>query len=114
VSIPDKVAYSLGMYTVPGFREKGLASKLRLRQLQFLKRHGYQRVFLAITPNNLASQKVSRKCGFKEYQTVIYRRILFLKYYCVKDYNTNKMKRFWYIQGIDQKLWKTFSKIGDN
>lgn len=114
VSIPDKTAYSLAMYTASEFRGKGLASKLKLLQLQFLKKHGYSRVFLVITPNNLASQKVNKKFGFKEYQTVIYRRILFLKYYCVKDYDTNKRKRFLYIKGIDLKLWKHFSKIRDN
>ena len=37
VSIPDKTVYSLGMYTVPEFRRKGLASKIKLLQLQFLK-----------------------------------------------------------------------------
>lgn len=114
MSIPDNVVYSLAMYTVPEFRGKGLASKLKLLQLQFLKKKGYQRVFNAIASNNIVSQIVAKKYGFKEYQTVIYRRILFLKYYCTKDYGSNKRKRFLYIKGIDQKLWKHFSKIRDN
>jgi ribosomal protein S18 acetylase RimI-like enzyme len=114
VSIPDKTAYAKDMYTAPEFRGKGLASTLKLLQLQFLKKQGYQREFFVIRSNNIASQKVVKKSGYKEYQTVIYRKILFLKYYCVRDYDTNKRKRFWYIKGIDQKLWKHFSKIIDN
>jgi len=73
VSIPDKTVYSLGMYTVPEFRRKGLASKIKLLQLQFLKKHGCQREFFVISINNIASQKVVNKLGYKEYQTVIYR-----------------------------------------
>ena len=114
VYIPDKTAYSFALYTVPEFRGKELASKIKLLQLQFLKEQGYQREFSVIRPNNIASQKVHKKLGYKEYQSVIYRKILFLKYYCVKDFDTNNRKRFWYIKGIDQKLWKHFSKIRDN
>jgi ribosomal protein S18 acetylase RimI-like enzyme len=114
VSIPDKTAYAKDLYTAPEFRGKGLASKIKILQLQFLKKHGYQRVFNIIRSNNIASLKVDKKVGTKKYQIVIYRKILFLKYYCVRDYGTNKRKRFWYIKGIDQKLWKHFSKIRDN
>jgi ribosomal protein S18 acetylase RimI-like enzyme len=110
VSIPDKTAYTLAMYTVPEFRGKGLASKLKLLQLQFLKQHGYKRVFAVIRSNNIASLKVVKKYGYKTYQIVIYRKILFLKYYCVRDYDSNKRTRFWYIKGEDHKLWKHFSQ----
>jgi RimJ/RimL family protein N-acetyltransferase len=102
------------LYTTPEFRGKGLASIIKLLQLQFLKEQGYQRVFNTIRSNNIASLKVDKKVGTKKYQTVIYRKIFFLKYYCVRDYDTNKRKRFWYIKGMDQKLWKHFSKIRDN
>jgi len=114
VSIPDKTAYAKDLYTTPEFRGKGLASIIKLLQLQFLKEQGYQRVFNIIRSNNIASIKVDKKVGTKKYQIVIYRKILFLKYYCVRDYDTNKRKRFWYIKGMDQKLWKHFSKIRDN
>jgi len=114
VSIPDKTAYAKDMYTAPEFRGKGLASKLKLLQLQFLKNKGYQIVFNVIRSNNMASQKVVKKLGYIAYQTAIYRRIFFLKYYCVRDYDSNQRKRFWYIKGIDQKLWKHFSKIRYN
>lgn len=114
VYIPAKVAYPLAMYTRPEFRGKGLATKLKLLQLHFLKEQGYQRVFLVIRTDNLASQIVNKKCGYKAYQTVTYRKISFLKYYCVKDYATNKRKNFLYIKERDQKLWNFFSKIKDN
>jgi len=113
VSIPDDVVYNLGLYTIPDIRGKGLASDIKLSLLHFLKEQGYQKVFLIVRSNNLASQKVSEKCGFRAYQTVTYRRISVLKYYCVNEFGTNKIKRFLYIKGSDQQLWKAFSKIKD-
>jgi len=111
VQTPDNVVYSSAMYTVPEFRGKGLALKIKLLQFHFLQEQGYHKEFFAIKPHRKASLKVVKKCGYKEYQTVFYSKIFFLKYYCVKDYDTKKRKRFLYIKGIDQKLWDLFSKI---
>lgn len=111
VHTPDNVAYSSAMYTAPEFRGKGLASTIKLLQLHFLQEQGFHKEFFAIKPHRKASLKVVKKCGYKEYQTVFYSKIFFLKYYCVKDYDTKKRKRFWYVKGIDHKLWQHFSKI---
>lgn len=109
-SIPDDKAYMAYIYTVPDYRGKGIASKAKPFILKHLQENGYRKVFLAIAPDNLPSIRVNKKAGFKEYQTVLYRRFLFLKYYCVTDYNTNLRKVSLSIRGTDQHLWKIFSK----
>ncbi len=111
-SIPDDTAYMAYIYTVPDYRGKGIASNAKPLVLNYLREQGYRRILLVITPENAASQRVNKKAGFKEYQTIFYLKLLFLKYYRVKDYGTNRKKRFWHITGTDQELWKTFSKLG--
>lgn len=110
-TIPDKTVYSFALYTVPEYRGRGVALQLKLFVLQYLKEHGYQRAFLVIAPDNAASQTVNKKVGCKEYQIVIYRRLLFLKYYCVKDHDTLRKKRIWCFEKTELGLWNTFSKI---
>ena len=80
---------------------------------QYLKNKGYQSIFSLIDPDNIASQNVFIKNGYKKYQTIVYRRLLFLRYYLLKDCDTKQKKFFWHVKGIDHKLWNTFSKIQD-
>jgi RimJ/RimL family protein N-acetyltransferase len=110
--IPDKTACMAYIYTVPEFRGKGVASKAKPLVLDYLRQCGYQRVFLEISPKNPISQRVNKKFGFKEYQTVIFRKFSFLRYYSVKDYYTSQRRIFWHVRTAQQRLWNTFSKIG--
>jgi GNAT superfamily N-acetyltransferase len=110
--IPDGTVYTAYMYTEPGYRRKGIASKAKPLMFNYLKENGFQRAFSIIASNNTESLRLNKKVGFKEYQTVIYWRLLFLKHYCVKDYHTGSPKVFWGSGGATQELWKIFSKIG--
>jgi RimJ/RimL family protein N-acetyltransferase len=110
--IPDGTACMAYMYTKPEYRRKGIASKAKPLVFKFLRKNGILRAFSVIAPNNAESLRINKKFGFKEYQTVIYWRLLFLKYYCVKDFHTDSQKVFWGSGRATQELWKTFSKIG--
>jgi GNAT superfamily N-acetyltransferase len=110
--IPDGTAYLAYMYTEPEYRRKGIASKVKPLVFKYLQENGIRRGFSIIASNNAESLRVNKKVGLKEYQTVIYWRLLFLKYYCVKDYHTGSQKVFWGSGRATQELWKTFSKIG--
>jgi len=110
--IPADTAYTSYLYTLPEYRGKGIASKVKPLILKYLYDQGYRKVFNAIAPDNIPSQKVNKKAGLNPYQAVIYRRFLFLKYYCVKDYDTNKKKLFLRLGRTDKQMWKAFSKIG--
>jgi ribosomal protein S18 acetylase RimI-like enzyme len=110
--IPDGTVYMAYLYTEPEYRRKGFASKARPLVFKYLEENGIRRAFTIVAPNNLGGQKIEKKGGFKEYQTVFYWRLLFLKHYCVKDYHTGSQKVFWGSGGATQELWKIFSKIG--
>jgi RimJ/RimL family protein N-acetyltransferase len=110
--IPDDTAHNGYNYTEPEYRRKGIASKAKLLTLKYQRENGIQRAFCIIPPNNTESLRFNKKVGFKEYQTVFYWRLLFLKYYCVKDYHTGSQKVFWGSGKATQELWKTFLKIG--
>lgn len=109
--IPDGTAHNAYNYTVPEYRGKGIASRAKLLTLNYQRENGIRRAFCVIPPNNTVSLRLNKKVGFKEYQTVIYWRLLFLKYYCVKDFSTNSEKVFWGSGRATQELWRTFSKI---
>ena len=110
--IPDGTAHNGYNYTEPEYRRKGIASKAKLLTLKYQQENGIQRAFCIIAPYNVESLKFNKKFGFKEYQIVLYWRLLFIKYYCVKDYHTGSQKVFWGSGRATQELWKTFSKIG--
>jgi ribosomal protein S18 acetylase RimI-like enzyme len=110
--IPEDIAYMSHMYTIPEYRGRGVASNGKRLILKYLHELGYRRVLLYIDAHNLPSQRVSIKAGLNEYQTVFYVRFLFIKYYCVKDIDSNRKKVFWRIGKTDRELLKLFSKTG--
>jgi ribosomal protein S18 acetylase RimI-like enzyme len=110
--IPDGIAYVASMYTEPEYRRRGIASKAKPLVYKYLRERGCRRTFCIITPDNEVAQRINKKVGYKEYQTVIYWRLLFLKYYCVKGYHTGSQKVYWGSGRATQELWRTFSKIG--
>jgi GNAT superfamily N-acetyltransferase len=112
--IPDGTVYTAYMYTEPEYRRRGIASRAKPLMFNYLKENGFRRTLSIIASNNTESLRLNKKVGFKEYQTVIYWRLLFLKYYCVKDYPTGSQKVFWGSGRATQELWKTFSKIGSD
>ncbi len=57
-----EIKYSL---TLPQFRGKGIYPATLLRIQQYLKEHGYKRVFVCVKENNLPSIRGIEKAGFK-------------------------------------------------
>ena len=114
--INDQTVYFSRIFTVPEYRGKGIASKTLPLVSKYLRESGYRKIFTVIGLKNLASQKVFKKNGFKEYQTITCRRILFLrslflKIYVVKEWDTKQRKIFWYGKKNEQQTWNFFSKI---
>ena len=112
--IPDDTVYMAYNYTEPEYRRKGISSKAKPLVFKYLQERGCRRTFFIITPDNAVAQRINKKVGYKEYQTVIYWRLLFIKYYCVKDYHADSQKVFWGSGRATQELWKIFSKIRPN
>lgn len=57
------------------YRKMGLASQLRYRILAELKLRGIKRLYGGALRSNIASLKLARRIGFKEFADVYYRRI---------------------------------------
>ena len=110
-SLPEDTAYIAYTYTEPEYRGRGIATSAKALLLDYLYTEGYRKILLMIAPQNIASQKVNQKVGFTAYQAVNYRKILFMKYYVVKDSETGQRKVFWAMKNSPRELWRTFSKI---
>jgi len=110
-ALPNHTAYMTYIYTLPEYRGRKIAKKAKLSALKYLQESQYKNVFLIIAPENIPSINVNKFAGFNEYQTVNYRRWLFVKYYLVKDWNSDLKCVFFRISKKDLTIWKTFSKI---
>ena len=64
--LPDGSAWLEGLRVHPSFRRKGIAYKLNLEALQYIKENGYHLIRLAIAKWNKPPQKLAHKLGFKE------------------------------------------------
>jgi len=116
--LPEKTACMAYTFTKPEYRKRGIASKAKHRIVNFLREKEYCSIFLVIAPENTISQRVNKKAGFREYQTVTYRKVyfrdsVFFKFYLVKEWNSRRMKIFWGRRIVGQSvIWKTFLKTG--
>jgi len=64
--LPDGCAWLEGLRIHPQFRRRGIASKLNLEVLEYIKEKKFNTVRLAITSWNVPSQRLAIKLGFKE------------------------------------------------
>jgi len=111
-SIPERTAYMAYIYTLPKYRGRAIATRAKRLVMKYLKENGYGRTFMVTAPDNVPSMKVNSNAGLRQYQAVTYWRLLFLKYYCVRDLATNRRRVSLRITRTDNQLWKAFSKIG--
>ncbi len=112
--LPDNLSvYKAFIYTPPEFRRQGVASRAKRLILKFLEDNGYRKAFLVIEPHNMPSIRANKKVGFREYQKVTYRKMIFFNYYFIRDFSTDRHKRVWTVAntGKEQRIWKTYSKI---
>ena len=69
-------AWSEQIATVKNFRKKGLASQLRYRIFEELRRRGYRKLYGGALDDNLPSLKLAQRVGFREFVDVHYTRVL--------------------------------------
>jgi GNAT superfamily N-acetyltransferase len=81
-------AWSEQIATVKSFRKKGLASQLRYRVFEELRRRGIRKFYGGALTDNVASLRLARRVGFHEFVEVRYTRVLqFQKWQYVKVQN---------------------------
>lgn len=72
-------AWSEQIATVKTFRKKGLASQLRYRVFEELRRRGIRKFYGGALADNIASLKLARRVGFHEFVEIRYTRVLRLQ-----------------------------------
>lgn len=81
-------AWSEHIATVKTLRKKGLASQLRYRVFEELRRRGIRKFYGGALTDNIASLKLARRVGFHEFVEIRYTRVLqFQKWHYVKVTN---------------------------
>lgn len=72
-------AWSEQISTVKTFRKKGLASQLRYRVFEELRRRGIRKFYGGALADNLPSLKLAQRVGFREFVEIRYTRVLGIK-----------------------------------
>lgn len=106
--IPRHMAYISGGFTAPEFRNRGIASKLKKEILCYLKKQGVKQILGVVSPSNTTALLIDKKLGFKEYQTLNYKRYWHLRHYAVQKFNSDERKTFITIFKPPKNIWKTF------
>ena len=108
IDLPKNMAYMAAAYTVPEFRNKGIATKLKAEIYYFLKKEGINYLISAIHPKNTINLNIHKKLGFREYQTIQYKRYWHIRYYTVKKANSNESKTFISLFKFPKDIWEIF------
>lgn len=83
-------AWSEQIATVKTYRKQGLASQLRYRVFEELRRRGIRKFYGGALADNIASLKLARRVGFHEFVEIRYTRVLqFKKWQYVKVHNAS-------------------------
>jgi len=108
LQLPQDIVYNSGAYTLPDYRGKGIASKVKKEVFHSLKKEGVTKLLAVVMPENTRALRIDKKMGYKEYQTVTYKRYWYIRHYNVQKYNSRECKTFITLFKAPKDLWKTF------
>ena len=108
LNLPEAAAYMSGLNTSPEYRRKGFASKLKKEVSLHLKKEGVSYLIEGLHPANKPALLMDKKLGFKEYQTIIYKRYWYIRHYTVQRFNSDERKTFITFFKAPKDIWKTY------
>jgi len=108
IHLPHDAAYISGAYTMPEFRGRGIASKLKKEIFHYLKKEGYKTLFAVVSPINTTAVKINKRLGFRAYQIVRYSRYWHIRHYSVQKYDSDESRAFITLFKAPKDIWKTF------
>jgi GNAT superfamily N-acetyltransferase len=73
--------YADDAYTVPAYRRQRIQTALHVYRLEYMKRLGCRRVVAIVDKNNVNSQRIVRKLGYEEVDSLCFRRVLWRRTY---------------------------------
>jgi len=106
--IPKHVAYISGGFTMPDFRNRGIAVKAKRQIFHYLKQGGIKTLLGVVHPANVKALEIDKKIGFREYQIVNYKRYWHVRRYIVQKYNSNENKIFTTLFRAPKDIWKIY------
>jgi ribosomal protein S18 acetylase RimI-like enzyme len=74
-------AYVDDAYTVPAYRRQRIQTAVHLFRLGYMRDLGCQRAILIVDDKNTASQRLVRKLGYREWDHLTFRRVLWKRTY---------------------------------
>jgi ribosomal protein S18 acetylase RimI-like enzyme len=77
--------YGDDAYTFPAYRRQGIQTALLLYRLVYMKNLGYQRLIAIVEDDNVASQRMVRKLGYRVMDHLSFRRILWKRTYRYRE-----------------------------
>jgi len=108
LNIPKDMVYVAGEFTMPEFRNRGIASKLKKEIFHYLKYEGVKKVIGVVNPVNTIAIEVGKKLGRKSYQTITYKRYWHIRHYTVQKFNSDERKTFVTLFKAPKDIWKTY------
>jgi len=111
VWLPEDMVYCTGSYTIPEYRNKGIARRLDAEIFHSLKEEGLKYILGVVEPSNKASRAVNDKTGIVEYQTVHYKRLGHIRIFRVIDINSARRKTFVSAFQTPSAIWNAFLSL---
>lgn len=71
----QKLGYMSDLYVKPGYRGKGISSRLKTTVFQWFRKNGVTYVDIGFHVGNTRAQKIYRLWGFAEYTTTMRRKV---------------------------------------
>lgn len=106
--LPVHMAYISGSFTMPDFRKKGIATKIKKEVFDYLKKEGITKLVCVVHPANTKALFIHKKIGFKEYQSVTYQRYWQIRHYSVQKFNSDERKTYITLFKAPKELWQAF------
>jgi GNAT superfamily N-acetyltransferase len=111
--LPDDMVYCTGSYTIPEYRNRGIAKRLDSEIFHSLKMEGFRYIIGVVEPSNKASRAVNDKTGVVEYQTVHYKRYGHVRSFRIHDASSSRQKVFISAFRTPSAIWKVFLQTPD-
>jgi ribosomal protein S18 acetylase RimI-like enzyme len=111
--LPPDIVYCTGSYTIPEYRNRGIAKRLDAEILHSLKMEGFRYIIGVVEPSNKASRAVNDKTGVIEYQTVHYKRYGHVRSFRIHDASSSRQKVFISAFRTPSAIWKVFWQTPD-
>jgi len=108
VKFPKEIAYLSAEYTVPSYRNKGIACKIRTELMKYLKKQGVKFIFCVVHPNNEIALKLNKSNGFVDYQIATLKRFLKIGILSIRKNGTNNSRRMFIPFSNTKFAWQCF------